>query len=156
MQIFPVVLMALIGRLPESPRFFIYHDREDEAKKSMEEIYGKEESKEQFKQLKESHENEPDANISYADMLSPSHDQFHPTVLTIMAQVNQALTGYGAISVYGPQIFAVSNFILPLAPRAHNANLSTAPRLQHNNLRIHNPRKLHFLSPPHDFLLAPH
>lgn len=26
-------------------------------------------------------------------------------MLTIMGQINQALTGYGAISVYGPQIF---------------------------------------------------
>jgi hypothetical protein len=40
-------------------------------------------------------------------MITPSHDQFHPTIITIMGQVNQALTGYGAVSVYGPQIFEV-------------------------------------------------
>jgi hypothetical protein len=29
-------------------------------------------------------------------------------MVTIMCQINQALTGYGAVSVYGPQIFEVS------------------------------------------------
>jgi hypothetical protein len=29
-------------------------------------------------------------------------------MVTVMCQVNQALTGYGAVSVYGPQIFGVS------------------------------------------------
>ena len=38
-------------------------------------------------------------------MLMPGGVQFHPTMVTVMGQVNQALTGYGAISVYGPQIF---------------------------------------------------
>ena len=35
----------------------------------------------------------------------PNGVQFHPTMVTVMGQVNQALTGYGAVSVYGPQIF---------------------------------------------------
>ena len=33
-----------------------------------------------------------------------------PTVITVMGQVNQALTGYGAISVYRPQIFELLGF----------------------------------------------
>lgn len=50
------------------------------------------------------------ANELLRDMLTPSHDQFHPTMLTVMGQVNQALTGYGAISVYGPQIFELLGY----------------------------------------------
>ena len=38
-------------------------------------------------------------------MIWPGSEQWHQTVITIMGQVNQALTGYGAVSVYGPQIF---------------------------------------------------
>ena len=90
----------------------MYHDREEDAKQALAIIYGEDESQSQFDTLKEAQDKEPDANVSYADMLTPSHDQFHPTVLTVMAQVNQALTGYGAISVYGPQIFEVSEHSL--------------------------------------------
>ena len=43
-------------------------------------------------------------------MISPKGAQFHPTIVTIMGQVNQALTGYGAVSVYGPQIFELLGF----------------------------------------------
>jgi hypothetical protein len=28
-------------------------------------------------------------------MFTPGHAQFHPTMITIMGQINQALTGYG-------------------------------------------------------------
>ena len=31
-------------------------------------------------------------------------------MVTVMGQVNQALTGYGAVSVYGPQIFELLGF----------------------------------------------
>ncbi|TIA46184.1 general substrate transporter, partial [Aureobasidium pullulans] len=43
-------------------------------------------------------------------MLTPGHAQFHPTMITVMGQINQALTGYGAVSVYGPQIFELLGF----------------------------------------------
>lgn len=43
-------------------------------------------------------------------MLLPGRSQFHPTIVTIMGQINQALTGYGAVSVYGPQIFELLGF----------------------------------------------
>lgn len=49
-------------------------------------------------------------NHDSRDMFTPSHAQFHPTMLTVMGQVNQALTGYGAISVYGPQIFELLGY----------------------------------------------
>lgn len=107
MQVYPVLLMAVVERLPESPRWFIFNDRQDDAKEALEEIYG-DESKDKFEELLESHEKEKDDAVSYLDMLNPRHPQFHPTMVTIMCQVNQALTGYGAVSVYGPQIFEVS------------------------------------------------
>jgi MFS family permease len=109
MQVYPVLLMALIETLPESPRWFIFNDREDDAKEALDAIYG-EEAKEKLDDLLEQHEKEKDESVGYLDMVTPSHAQFHPTMVTIMCQVNQALTGYGAVSVYGPQIFEVSSF----------------------------------------------
>jgi MFS family permease len=106
MQVYPVLLMAFVERLPESPRWFIFNDRQDDAKEALSEIYG-DEGKEKFDELLEQHEKEKDEKVGYMDMLTPSHPQFHPTMVTIMCQINQALTGYGAVSVYGPQIFEV-------------------------------------------------
>lgn len=88
MQVYPVALLAVIGRLPESPRWFIFHDKEDKAQKALETIYG-DDAEDKFKELKESHEQESDSNVGYKDMLTPGHPQFHPTMLTIMGQVNQ-------------------------------------------------------------------
>jgi len=109
MQIFPVTLMLLIGRLPESPRYHILHEKKDEAHEAIKQIYPDEkESDSKFDELVKAHEQESDTSVSYMEMLfKPSSEQFHPTMLTVMAQVNQALTGYGAVSVYGPQIFEV-------------------------------------------------
>lgn len=107
MQVYPIALMALVETLPESPRWFISHDNQDEAKAALEQIYG-DESKQRYDELIEAHEKEQGDSVGYLDMLSPHHPQFHPTMVTIMCQINQALTGYGAVSVYGPQIFQVS------------------------------------------------
>ena len=41
---------------------------------------------------------ESDEKVGYIEMFTPGHSQFHPTVITIMGQVNQALTGYGGKS----------------------------------------------------------
>jgi len=100
--------MSLIKFLPESPRFYIYHDREEDAEDALETIYG-DDAKSKLKELQEAHDKEP-SGISYTNMLTPGHDQFHPTFLTVMAQVNQAFTGHGAVSVYGPQIFELLGF----------------------------------------------
>lgn len=116
MQVYPVLLMIFVERLPESPRWFIFHDREDDAKKSLEGLYG-DEAKGKLDELLEQHEKEKDENVGYWDMLTPGHAQFHPTIVTIMCQVNQALTGYGAVSVYGPQIFEVC---FPLVVEKHD------------------------------------
>ncbi|KAF1929252.1 general substrate transporter [Didymella exigua CBS 183.55] len=109
MQVYPVVLMALVGTLPESPRWLIFNDKQDEAKNALEQIYG-DEGKQQFDDLVEAHEKEQGDSVGYFDMLNPYHPQFHPTMVTIMGQINQALTGYGAVSVYGPQIFQLLGF----------------------------------------------
>ena len=106
MQVYPVVLMAFVETLPESPRWFIFNDKHDEAKAALEQIYG-DGGQKQFDELKEAHDKEAGDSLGYFDMLNPYHDQFHPTMITVMGQINQALTGYGAVSVYGPQIFQV-------------------------------------------------
>ncbi|KAK4981890.1 hypothetical protein LTR50_007876 [Elasticomyces elasticus] len=110
MQAYPVLLLVFIERLPESPRWFVFHEQEDDAKKALVTIYGEDEGKSKHEELVESHKSEADQSIGYMDMFTPSHPQFHPTVITIMGQVNQALTGYGAVSVYGPQIFQLLGF----------------------------------------------
>ncbi|RMZ71342.1 mfs monosaccharide transporter [Pyrenophora seminiperda CCB06] len=109
MQVYPVLLMAFVERLPESPRWFIFHDRQDDAKEALDDIYG-DEAKEKLDELLEQHEKEKDEKVGYWEMLTPGHPQFHPTMITVMCQVNQALTGYGAVSVYGPQIFELLGF----------------------------------------------
>jgi len=110
MQVYPLVLLSVIQRLPESPRWFIYHEREEDARRALEDIEGYEAGKKKFKCLKEMHEQEAGKEVNYWNMFTPLHSQFHPTIITIMGQVNQALTGYGAVSVYGPQIFELLGF----------------------------------------------
>ena len=105
MQIYPVLLLSFIYRLPETPRWFIFNDRREDAKKALIDIYGEDDMKEKYDELVKAHEEESSHSIGYNDMIWPSSEQFHPTMVTVMGQVNQALTGYGAVSVYGPQIF---------------------------------------------------
>ncbi|KAI9807886.1 MAG: hypothetical protein M1825_005192 [Sarcosagium campestre] len=110
MQIFPVLLIALIELLPETPRWFIYQERNEEALASLNAIYDKDEAKAKMDELVSSHDDESGRPVGYLDMLWPGKSQFHPTVVTVMGQVNQAMTGYGAVSVYGPQIFELLGF----------------------------------------------
>jgi len=110
MQVYPILLLSFISELPESPRWFVSHERNEDAKKSLDKIYGEDEGKKKCDELVESHKNESDKSVSYTNMFTPGHDQFHPTMITIMGQINQALTGYGAVSVYGPQIFELLGF----------------------------------------------
>ncbi|KAH7398803.1 general substrate transporter [Phaeosphaeria sp. MPI-PUGE-AT-0046c] len=124
MQVYPVLLMAFVERLPESPRWFIFNEREEDAKMSMENIYG-EDAKDKFEELKEQHEKEKDESVSYFGMLNPHNAQFHPTMVTIMCQVNQALTGYGAVSVYGPQIFELLGFDVRMSEYLTLANYTS-------------------------------
>ncbi|KAI9880534.1 MAG: hypothetical protein M1830_002574 [Pleopsidium flavum] len=110
MQMYPVLLLSVIQRLPETPRWFLYHERQDDAHASLKEIYGEDEAKSKLDELVQAQEEESSQSIGYNDMLRPNGSEFHPTVVTIMGQVNQALTGYGALSVYGPQIFELLGF----------------------------------------------
>ncbi|KAI1876729.1 hypothetical protein JX265_003365 [Neoarthrinium moseri] len=128
MQVYPVALLACIETLPESPRWFISNGRDDDARKALEDIYGElgdgeaGDGHRQFEDLKRIHEEEVSHSVSYWDMLTPSHDQFHPTFITCLVQFNQALTGYGAVSVYGPQIFSLLGFDIVTAENLTMAN----------------------------------
>lgn len=73
-------------------------------------VQGEDEAKSRLDELVQAQEEESSRVIGYTDMLRPSGAQCHPTVVTIMGQVNQALPGYGAVSVYGPQIFELLGF----------------------------------------------
>ena len=105
MQVYPVLLLSFIYRLPETPRWFIFHDRHDDAKGALTDIYGEDKMKGKYDELVQAHEEESSHSVGYSDMILPGSKQFHHTIVTVMGQVNQALTGYGAVSVYGPQIF---------------------------------------------------
>lgn len=95
MQVYSVSLLFVIGRLPESPRWFVFHDRNEDAKESLKAINGEDHGEEKAEEFIEAASKERDETVAYTDMLIPERDQFHPTVITIMGQVNQALTGYG-------------------------------------------------------------
>ncbi|KAF2796881.1 general substrate transporter [Melanomma pulvis-pyrius CBS 109.77] len=110
MQVYPVLLMAVVKILPESPRWLVYNGRQNDAQAALNNIWGNE-GDAKLDELLDVHEQEKDMDsTSYLDMISPSHPQFHPTMIVIMGQINQALTGYGAVSVYGPQIFELLGF----------------------------------------------
>jgi MFS family permease len=133
MQIYPILLMAFIEHLPESPRWFIYKGRQTDAQSALNEIYGNE-GDSKLDELLDAHEKEKDQHVGYMDMLKPGHPQFHPTVVTIMGQINQALTGYGAVSVYGPQIFGVSLTLQQLPSCCRNGSFSAVSVISFRHL----------------------
>ncbi|KAH8650036.1 general substrate transporter [Xylariales sp. PMI_506] len=129
MQVYPLALLACIKALPESPRWFVYQGRDDDARKALGDIYGnghghgeEGEGDKRFEALMATRREEEGQDISYRNMFTPSHPQFHPTIITIMVQINQALTGYGAVSVYGPQIFELLGFDVTIAENLTMAN----------------------------------
>lgn len=123
MQIYPVLLFAFSARLPETPRWFVLNDQQEKAKNSLVKVFGEEGSQAHLDELITAHEEEKENGLSsYSDMLFPSGEQFHPTIITIMGQINQALTGYGAVSVYGPQIFELLGFAVMTAEYLTMAN----------------------------------
>ena len=111
MQIYPGLLFAGASLLPETPRWCVLHGDSDRAKRSIKRVFGEDEVEDRIKELTNAHKKEEEeGTTSYSDMIWPGNSQFHPTVITVMGQVNQALTGYGAVSVYGPQIFELLGF----------------------------------------------
>ncbi|KAH9905385.1 general substrate transporter [Xylariomycetidae sp. FL2044] len=110
MQAFPILLVSIIERLPESPRWYISKERKEDARRALAALHGDVKAEDMLDELHTAHEEEPDEKIGYMDMLLPGGSQFHPSMLAVMGQINQALTGYGAVSVYGPQIFELLGF----------------------------------------------
>ncbi|KAI0172694.1 general substrate transporter [Hypoxylon sp. FL1284] len=105
MQVFPWSLLLIIWSLPESPRWLVSKDRFTNARRVLVGLHGEAKADGFLEQLHNAQREETGEHIGYWDMVKPGGSQFHPTMVTIMGQVNQALTGYGAVSVYGPQIF---------------------------------------------------
>lgn len=104
MQIYPILLFAGANLLPETPRWLVLQNDSERAKRSIARVFGEDQVEDRIRELTAAHKKEQEEGmISYADMLWPGGSQFHPTVITVMGQINQALTGYGAVSVYGPQ-----------------------------------------------------
>ena len=122
MQVYPVLLLSFIYRLPETPRWFIFHERNEDAKDALTDIYGEKDMHQKYDELVKAHEEESAHSIGYNDMIWPYSEQYHQTMVTIMGQVNQALTGYGAISVYGPQIFELLGIGVMMAEYLTQAN----------------------------------
>jgi sugar porter (SP) family MFS transporter len=111
MQLFPMLMLAVTRLLPETPRWYVLHSQNEKAEHAIAKVWGQDAVDERISALKEAHEKEQkEGTVGYTDMLIPGRSQFHPTVITVMGQVNQALTGYGAVSVYGPQIFQLLGF----------------------------------------------
>lgn len=100
MQAYPQLLLAFIKRLPESPRWYIFHEKSEKAKDALVDVYGEEGGEKKYEELVDAHKREAEAHVGYEDMFTPGNPQFHPTIITVIGQVNQALTSYGAVSVY--------------------------------------------------------
>lgn len=144
MQTYPFLLFTFISRLPESPRYLLSKENDDGAQNALRKIYNDEDAKLQLQKLQSARDEEHSRPVSYSDMLSPNGSQYHPTAITVMGQVNQALTGYGCISVYGPQIF-VRYQLLPTTCQSILINILGASRLRCIFRGAHRDGKLPFL-----------
>jgi hypothetical protein len=71
MQVFPLVLMSIIGRLPETPRWFFIKDRKEDAKRALEIMHEEEAAKSRFEELDNAQREESDEKTGYSDMLIP-------------------------------------------------------------------------------------
>ena len=93
MQIYPIILFAFITRLPESPRWLMFADKETRAKEALAQIYNDRDAKTIFEKLERAREEERSSPVGFWDMLTPNGSESHASVITVLGQVNQALTG---------------------------------------------------------------
>jgi hypothetical protein len=61
MQLYPILLVSFISRLPESPRYFMSKEQKYEAQKALEEMWSKKDAKSKLNGLQEAQDNESDA-----------------------------------------------------------------------------------------------
>lgn len=123
MIFFPILLLLIVKSLPESPRWLVSQGNSDAAMVSLVNVHGEAKAENMLTELEAAQEEENGTEVGYFAMLfSPSCSQFHPTMITVMGQINQALTGYGAVSVYGPQIFELLGLRVWLAECTTLAN----------------------------------
>ena len=133
MQVYTVGLLAFIRYLPESPRWYVFHDRTEDAKNSLYKIEGEEEGKKKADEMIEAASKERDETIGYMDMIIPGRPYFHPTVITVMGQVNQALTGYGGKFTHSTSSLKTYHSHIHSRLSLRPPNLPT-PRLRHREV----------------------
>ena len=157
MQIFPVFLGLIFHRLPESPRWLLSKERDENARTALEDIYEADNVEDEFKRLKSAKEEESSKPVSYADMLVTGGSQFHPTMITIMGQVNQALTGYGKAPLPLPFLRqpVLTIWVLRMYLCLWASDL-WAPWVLRRSCREHRPGQLHILLRHDDLLVAPY
>jgi hypothetical protein len=97
MEVFPLGLMSIMGHLPETPRWFFGKDPKEDAIIALKRMHGEEAAKSKFEELDKAQREESEEKIGYSNMLILRGRQFHPSIVTIMGQVNQAFIGYGAV-----------------------------------------------------------
>ena len=83
MQVFPILLMSVSSRFPESPRFLVMHDRIEDAKTALNAVYPDKDRVNQNLELLQSNKKEEE-HVSWAQMFIPGEVQFHACMMTIM------------------------------------------------------------------------
>jgi hypothetical protein len=172
MQIYPILLMSFISRLPESPRWFISKERKNDAKKALETIYDKGDAKSKLDELQEAQDNESGKKVRYEDMLLPGGSQFHPVSINpscsricSLSQIEDVsfnsrsyslvkrCTNLSTVNDHSHGSSKPSTDWLRCCLRVRPSDLR-APWLRNQKSGIPHPRKLYFLFLNDDFRMA--
>jgi hypothetical protein len=70
MQIYPIILFAVIAQLPETPRWHILHEQDDNAKKSIATVFGEDEVENRFKELTAAYDKEMEEGASWGHAMA--------------------------------------------------------------------------------------